>query len=220
MKGLTWEEETRARIERAKAEQRKAEEVSQHAQRVVQHWASRVAALENALQLELVGLTVTKQQPNLASMSVNNALIELAKENGGVVVTKQVIGWFVKAGVFSTRGDANDNIHSTLRRSKNFRKDEKRKGVYHLVAGDGWNEPPAHNAPVNGNKPHLADVVGLFIAEHPEWGHKDLVEAVKQTGYDFQGKRPDQAVNMARTRLRTGKSITIHTQMTLPSQLT
>ena len=40
---LTWEEETRARIERAKAHLKRAEET-------YQHWVNRVKALENALR--------------------------------------------------------------------------------------------------------------------------------------------------------------------------
>lgn len=69
-------------------------------------------------------------QKDLASMPVINALIEIARDNGGMVVTKQAIGMLTKAGVFSTRGSANDNIHTTLRRSPSFR--WERRGVYRL----------------------------------------------------------------------------------------
>ena len=84
----------------------------------------RLVALQEALGAQKIDLT---------SMSVNNALIQIAKVRGGLIVTKEAIATLTKAGVFSTKGEANDNIHSTLRRSRYFKREGR--GVYRLVLG-------------------------------------------------------------------------------------
>lgn len=182
---LTWEEETRARIERAKTERKKA-------QTNLEHWTSRLQVLEEALRLETIGLMPPEQRKDLASMSIISALVELAKGHGGFVVTKDAIGVLTKAGVFFTRGEANDTIHTTLRRSKQFRRE--RPGVYRLVVAESSNYPakPAQS---------LTDIVRKLEQEHPAWAHEDLVKAIIAMGYDFRGKKPGLAVNMARHRL-------------------
>jgi len=187
---LTWEEETQARIERAKAEQKKAH-IS------YEHWTRRVQTLEEALRLETIGQTPTEQRKDLASMSVNNALIELAKEHGGFVVTKEAIGILTKAGVFVTRGEANDNIHSTLRRSSHFQR--VRQGVYRLLA-NGEQRQISRMPPLPGKS--LSDILVPLEREHPTWEHQDFVKAVIASGYDFGDKKPGLAVNMARQRNR------------------
>lgn len=211
LKGLTWEEETRARIDRATAERDKAKGV-------YDHWIARLNALETALQLERTGLNGSGSKKDLASISVNDALIEIAKGSGGLVVTKHAIETLVKAGVFSTRGAANDNIHSTLRRSPHFRKE--RRGVYRLIAADGQAQPTAHKTR-RASPGHLSEVIGRLLAERPALTHKELVKAVQATGFDFGEKNPGLATNMARQRLRRvkrAKNLQPHnSQAVLPS---
>lgn len=87
LKGLTWEEETRARIGREKAELELVEAELKRVERIRQHLASRIKALEEALRLEMLGLAGDgrTEKKDFRTMSINSALQEIAKDHGGVV---------------------------------------------------------------------------------------------------------------------------------------
>jgi len=199
LKGLSWAEQTKVLIEQSKAEEQRLDAELKGIQASIQKVAERIQALQEALRVVTDNMDTGLQagQKDLASMSVNNALIEIAKEHGGFVVTKEAIGILTKAGVFSTRGEANDNIHSVLRRSPRFQRE--RQGVYRLLA-NGKQKPMSRIPSLPGKL--LSDILAPLEREHPTWEHQDFVKAVIASGYDFGDKNPGLAVNMARQRNR------------------
>ena len=62
--------------------------------------------------------------------SVERNLVEIARRNEGWFATKAAVDTLVKARVFETKAQAQDNVYSTLNRSQRFRK--VTSGIYEL----------------------------------------------------------------------------------------
>lgn len=98
---------------------------------------ARVEALEATLRpCELSGCGCKRRitREDFVDMTISQALRAIALAHGGVLVTRDAIAILTKAGVFPTKGAANDNIHTTIRRSGCFRR--LRSGVYQLCNDD------------------------------------------------------------------------------------
>ena len=52
----------------------------------------------------------------------------------------------------------------------------------------------------------LRDAVRQLLQKHPEWGVRDIRERLAADGFDFKGKKPGNAVNMALVSLRRKQS--------------
>lgn len=209
---LTWEEETRIRLGRAK-------EALDSAKNELNRRSEHVSALEKVLELEAKGLSTVSKASSidyaaLRNMSVNDACVKLAQDNGGVLLTKTAIKKLCEAGVFQSANEARDNLYSTLKRSKGFRKE--RPGVWHLihVSGRVQSPPtPKNDKPVEA----VTKVIERMLDGHPDWKHKDLLSALIAANHDFQGKKPGNVVNMAVQRIKLQKVKPLPKQQTTES---
>ena len=120
-----------------------------------------------------------------------------------------------EAGMFDNVGQANDNVYAALRRYKHLFEKVSR-GWYRLKV-EGTFRPQAlfHNAVLlKGPTPKgkLAPKVERIMSEHPDWTSPRVLEQLQSEGWDFEGKSPTSAVNMAMARLRIGmKGFMAHT---------
>jgi hypothetical protein len=132
--GTTWEEDTKALLDRAKISKKRAEDE-------VVYWTNLTDSLEKVLEL-------TKQRniirfdshianaENLRQKSIRSSLIEMAKNNNGLLLASVAVHLLMKAKVYTDAKQARGTVYSVLNRDSNrkgehFVKD--RPGVYHLV---------------------------------------------------------------------------------------
>lgn len=70
----------------------------------------------------------------LKELPTNKALIMIAKYFNGVLRIAEAKEILVNSGKFDNPQQAANNINSTLSYSKDFKKDEKERGVYHYIS--------------------------------------------------------------------------------------
>jgi hypothetical protein len=136
--GITWEEETEAKIKDAREKQMRAEQQQAQAQKEVQYWRDIAETLEKGLKL----IRQTQQvklagQPSLDSerlltQSVHSSLIDIALANNGLLTVVEAVSILVNAGVFTDREHARNSIYSNL---NHYKKQFKwiRRGIYKYV---------------------------------------------------------------------------------------
>lgn len=136
--GITWEEETDARLKNAKEKQMIAEADYKRAEQEVKYWAEFADTLAKALELDRQhrGIKSNGQHlfdpESLRKKSVRESLFEIAAAHNGLLIATQAVGILVDAGVFGDREHARGTIYATISRNKRYFKRE-RPGVYRLV---------------------------------------------------------------------------------------
>ena len=136
--GITWEEETQARLRQAREKQKQAEEICKQSEIEANHLKEYANALEKVLELDRQqrGIKANGQHifdpEHLRTQSVRNSLIEIASANNGLLVVVEAIPILMDAGVFTDREHARNSIYSNLNHyKKQFKKE--RPGVYRFV---------------------------------------------------------------------------------------
>lgn len=158
-------------------------------------------AMEAVLRLIRDDGQVSYADIDLGDLSVNKGLVEIAKRNNGIVVTREAISAYVDAGVHESRDDANSSIHSSIRRSKEFERIEP--GVYKYVGSNGMPKRAAEVPKARSRTPSgLGKLVQNLIHEHPSWGHAEVLAELQRRNHDFGGKNANLAVSMSISRLR------------------
>ena len=132
--GLTWTEETKARLKQAREKQKQAEERSRLEELEAKSYKTYADALENVLKV--IGEQDDGQHPldpeRLRKQSVINSMAEIASANNGLLVVVDAIPIFIDARIFGDREHASHSIYSNLYHyKKRFKKE--RKGVYRLI---------------------------------------------------------------------------------------
>ena len=161
-------------------------------------------AVATVLRLDHGDDQVTYADIDLGGLSVNKGLVEIAKRNNGIVVTREAIAAYVDAGVHESRDDANSSIHSSIRRSREFERIEP--GVYKYVGGNGAQRRIPGVRKARSRTPSgLGDLVEMLLNQNPSWGRAEVLADLQREGYDFGGKNASLAVSMSINRLRRGQ---------------
>ena len=147
------------------------------------------AHIERALELDGSEDDENPNVINAAGKSVNRNLIELARRNNGILETREAIDPLVKAGIYGSREEANDGIHSTLRRSKDFIRIDR--GIYRYVK---------RSQGLHGLG--IADLVEEYLRDDPTLTYEEILEKALSQGFDFGDKQPTQAIHMAAIHAR------------------
>lgn len=125
---LSWEEQTHARLERARARLVDPQAVD------LAYWRQYAAALARALQL-------AQQEPSresltveeLFQLSVPKALIRMAEDNAGMLSSAAAIGILLETGYYTSRERAAKAVYSALQAPRCTRAFVRvRSGVYRL----------------------------------------------------------------------------------------
>jgi len=211
--GITWEEETRLRLDEARDKQMQEESKLLQAQSAIQFWAQYANALEKMLELdkEKPGVSSNGNHLNTEGMrkqSTWNNLVAIMNTNNGLLVAVDATTILVEAGVFQEREHARNVIYSTLYSHK---KDvEKiREGVYRLHKRSDTNKNTAKESRTNTKKQRTISGVRQVVKDlkelNPQMTQKQVLDYLLNKGFDFKGKNPGNAVNMAWVRLGYSK---------------
>ena len=138
MNGITWEEQTQARLDEARDKERRAREQQRGFEQVANHWAEYANTLAKVLELAREHGTIKLSgqhqidSESLRKKSVREALIDIAVANNGLLVCTTAAQVLVDANVFADREHARNSIYAALHSAKRYFKKE-RKGIYQLV---------------------------------------------------------------------------------------
>jgi hypothetical protein len=210
----SWEEETLARIKEAKNKQLEAQNLIEKAQEDVQFWSEYVAALEMGLNLdkERYKMTSTSSKIHLSEhfkqQSTWENLLDLMKDNNGILIVTDAVTILVEAGAFTEREHARNVIYSTLYSHKK-EMNKIRHGVYQLK-GESTN---AIHVPVRTRikkhskriKNDIAPLIKQLKNQNPKMTKNEVMKYLVDSGFDFKGKRPTNSLNMAWVRLGFNK---------------
>jgi len=199
-----WEAQTQELLKRVEKEM---EQVQSEADRLLAELEERRWALDIALTAyrEMHGESLAQTAQGLSVSDIRNKshreiLRFIAKQNKGLLVAKQAIRIMKEAGVFGNPDNADSAVYSVLKRSPEFVK--VGKGVY--KANGGKEKPKSHLKRPRGKKRIASGVVEAIKSikeEHPEMTKREIRNALTSQGFDFKGKKPGNAVNMAWVRL-------------------
>lgn len=120
--------------------------------------------------------------------SIRLSLMQVAERNGGIVVTREVTGVFVEAGLYTSRDDANVAIHDTLQSSRDFAK--VGVGVYARV-----DRTPTSDEPTTTRSP--SEIIKALILEGKQISKGSAADALHEAGYDFGTKNPQRVAGGA-----------------------
>ena len=121
--------------------------------------------------------------------SMRLSLIQIAERNGGTVVTREVTGMFVEAGLYTSRDAANVAIHDVLQGSKEFTK--VGTGVYAKV-DRAVTTDNGHAASESPSK-----ILVAFLREGRKLNKSLAVDALREAGYDFGSKNQQRVAGGA-----------------------
>lgn len=202
--GLTWAEQTRAMLDHAKAQ-------LAHGQEEVAYWTDFVHHLEKAMELhhrrqgiKVDGSQITFDPNALRQMSVVNALIKIAESNNGLLETRKAGRILLEAGVFQSQTDVRNNLYSTLSKDSRFKR--VRAGVWQLLPKSQELKPAPKSRKAatqrQRSRSGVGEIVDKMVAANPAITINEMHNRLNASGFDFKGKNPWQAINMARNRLR------------------
>lgn len=204
--GITWEEELLTRIREARDKQTQAQETIKQVEGDVKYWDEYATALERAMQLyrEKQGIKISGRQTldaeRLRTQSTWANLVDIISANNGLLVVIDATTALVDAGVFRDREHARNVIYSTLNSHKGD-VERVRRGVYQLRnRNDIKKKPTTKRSPtlqkqrVNSG---IRQVVKDLKEANPQITMKEVLNHLLKTSFDFKGKNPGHAVNMA-----------------------
>ncbi|MFC1907098.1 hypothetical protein ACFLW8_03325 [Chloroflexota bacterium] len=204
--GITWEEELSTRIKEAIINRDLAEESLKKAETDIKYWSSYAMSLGETLRLyrEKQGVTTNGHHINAERMRKQSTwvnLLEITSTNNGILVVIDATTTLVEAGVFSDREHARNLIYSTLNSHK---KDVEwmRQGVYQLhKRSDNIKRDTTVNKTTSTSKHRvvsgLRDTVRELKKRNPQMAKNEVLNYLIKSGFDFKGKKPENAVNMA-----------------------
>ncbi|MYA50690.1 MAG: hypothetical protein F4045_05845 [Chloroflexi bacterium] len=120
--------------------------------------------------------------------SMHRSLLQIAERNGGTVVTRDVTGVFVEAGLYTSRDDANIAIHDTLQKSREFTK--VGVGVYARV-----DRTPITDGPAASRRP--SEILKALLLQGKQINKGLAVDALHEAGYDFGLRNPQRVAGGA-----------------------
>lgn len=211
--GITWEDETQARITDAIKRKEKALTMANQAQIEANHWGEYAETLEKALKLgrQSPGINQEGQlnSEHLRQQSTWDSLCEITTPNKHILSVTDAVTILVKAKMFNDREHARNVIYSTLYSHK---KDVKkiRPGVYQLKDIYGNKDISAINPKESSEqilkkrerKPSgLGKAIKELKESNPQISRDEVLNILIQKGFDFGDKKPFSAVNMAWVKL-------------------
>ncbi len=204
--GITWEEELLTRIREARDKQTQAQETIRQVESDVKYWDEYAAALERAMQLyrEKQGIKISSRQTldaeRLRTQSTWANLVDIISANSGLLIVIEATTALVDAGVFRDREHARNVIYSTLNSHKRD-VERVRQGVYQLRKRNDIKKKTTTKRSPNPQKQRvnsgLRQVVKGLKEANPQTTMKEVLNHLLKTGFDFKGKKPGNAVNIA-----------------------
>jgi hypothetical protein len=191
--GITWEEETVARIREAKEKQQKAEATIKQAEIEARHWGEYADVLQKALELarQRDGHKLFDSERLLKQSTWEN-LVDIMSTKKGLLVVVDAVTILVEGKVFSDREHARNVIYSTLYSHK--RDIQKvRRGVYRLREVRLEKQRRVKKARIIGLRQAILDLK----TANPEMTKQDVLHALRDKHFDFQGKSPKMVIHMA-----------------------
>jgi len=184
--GITWQEETQARLTEARSRQKQAKTE-------VNRWEEYADALERVLGLDKERHSInpnghdTFDRENLRKQSTWKNLCDIMSSNNGLLVVVDAVTILVEAKVFADREHARNVIYSTLNSHKRDVQ-RMREGVYRLRK-QGERVPKQKGT-------GLKQVVLELKTVNPDMSKKDIKQTLVKRGFDFKGKSPGRAVHL------------------------
>jgi len=204
--GITWEEELLTRIREARDKQKQAQEAIKQVENDAKYWDEYATTLEKAMQLyrEKQGIKISGRQTldaeRLRTQSTWANLVDIISANNGLLVVIDATTALVDAGVFRDREHARNVIYSTLNSHKED-VERVRRGVYQLCTRNDIKKKPAIKKSPNLQKQRVNSGVRQVVKDlkeaNPQITKKEVLNHLLKTGFDFKGKNPGHAVNMA-----------------------
>jgi len=208
-----WEAEAKELLERV---MREIEQVHADFDKKLAQLEQRKWAIEESIRAyrELMGINVTQaalelSPDNVKGKSHKDILKLIASRNDGLLVVKYAIRMMKDANVFGNPDNADSAVYSVLQRTPEFRK--VGKGVYKLNGGVEIERARQLRLKVRRKAPKsrsgVVQAIRSLKEEHPEMTKMDVLNTLTRRQFDFKGKIPVRAVNMAWARLgyRDGK---------------
>jgi len=204
--GITWEEELLTRIREARDKQTQAQETIKQVESEAKYWDEYATTLEKAMQLyrEKQGIKISGRQTldaeRLRTQSTWANLVDIISANNGLLVVTEATTALVAAGVFNDREHARNVIYATLYSHK---KDIERvrRGVYQLRTRNDIRKKPTTKKSPNLQKQRVNSGVRQVVKDlkeaNPQITKNEVLNHLLKTGFDFKGKSPAQAVNIA-----------------------
>lgn len=204
--GITWEEELLTRIREARDKQTQAQETIKQVESEAKYWDEYATTLEKAMQLyrEKQGIKISGRQTldaeRLRTQSTWANLVDIISANNGLLVVVEATTVLVDAGAFSDREHARNVIYATLYSHK--RDIERvRRGVYQLRAHNDIKKKPTTKKSSKLQKQRVNSGVRQVVKDlkeaNPQITKNEVLNHLLKTGFDFKGKSPAQAVNIA-----------------------
>lgn len=213
--GITWEEETQARITDAKEKKEKALATVNQAQIEANHWGEYAETLEKALKLHRQSPGINQEgqfklnSEHLRQQSTWDSLCEITAPNKHILVVTEGVTTLVNAKMFNDREHARNVIYSTLySHQKDIQK--IRPGVYQLKVVRSnkdsettkLKEPTSHILKKRNRKTSgLGKAIKELKENNPQLTRDEILNILIQKGFDFGDKKPFSAVNMAWVKL-------------------
>jgi len=195
-----WEAQTKELFNRVEQE---IKDLQADAERRIAALQQRKWALEEALRAyqEMMGSELTQQrysldQRDIMDKSYREILSLIASRNSGLLIAKQAIRLMKQVNLFGNPANADSVVYSILNRSPEFLK--LGKGVYKLNAGRGRTKLSTEKEARAGA---LREAIQELKEENPQMTKPEVLRFLLENGFDFKGKRPNRAVNMAWVKL-------------------
>jgi hypothetical protein len=188
----SWEVETKELLNRVNKEIR---DTQIDMEKRITKLYEEAEALQKALQIyrERMGISQDSQTPlsvnDIRGKSLRQILTLIASRNNGLLVAKQAIKLMKGANLFSNPSHADSIVYSILGRSpKYFVKVSP--GIYSLQRTERVKQKTRGGS---GLKQKIKELKEM----NPQMTKSEVKRYLIQQGFDFQGKRPGNAVHMA-----------------------
>lgn len=205
--GITWEEETLAKIRDARTKQKEAQNLIKQVQEDDKFWGEYADALEKGLALDRERHKIhsnghqVRLPEHFRQQSMWDSLLDIMNTTNGLLVVNDAVTILVKAGVFPEREHTRNVIYSTLYSHKKH-VDKVRQGVYQLKD----NTVQIQNnslAKTNRRTPKtgIAPVVKGLKGLNPQMTKDEALNHLLEMGFDFKGKNPTKSLAMTWVKL-------------------
>lgn len=135
----------------------------------------------------------TTTAPDWPSLSLPDALVELARRDGGELRTADAIRELVELNVCQSFEQARNGIYRAIERRPQFQKVEE--GLYRL--GN-----PSEPARVNGNRLRPAAILLPLVQANPSLTKEQALHALHDAHYNFRGGSPGRVAATALAHAR------------------
>lgn len=208
--GITWVEKTQYQLEEARAHQKRAEEKIEQIQKDVLYWSAFAETLEKALQLYR-----EKQQfrtnnslvdaDQMRNQSVWDNIVDISKENNGVLVVVEAVTLLVKAGVFQERDRARNTIYSTLYSHKK-QTENLRKGVYRIHEQKLDEQQISNrNHAIQKRQTKVSGVKSVMkpiMEQNLNITEDQVIKILKDNEFNFSGHDPKKTIHLPFVQLK------------------